>query len=79
MIADKLEGQLKYMPSLDIKHMAEELRTKFGVRCCKTRLYRARRKIQDKLEGDHSGSYDKLPKYAEILRKRNPGTLVKIS
>ena len=59
--------------------MAEELRKKFGVRCGKTRLYRARRKAQERLEVDHSSSYDKLPKYADILRNKNPSALVKMS
>ena len=70
---------MKCKPGLDIKKMADELRTSFGARCGKTRLYRVRRKGQDKLEGDYSGSYDNLPKYAEILRKKNPCVLLKIS
>ncbi|KAL3534201.1 hypothetical protein ACH5RR_002662 [Cinchona calisaya] len=51
---------------------------KFGVNPSKMQVYRARKKAFEEIEGSHGASYAKLPKYAELVRNHNPGSICKI-
>ena len=78
-IAEKLERELRRNPEMSLEHMADDLRDIYHIECCNTRLYRARKKARERLEGDYVTSYNKLPAYAVMLREWNPGTLVKLA
>jgi hypothetical protein len=54
------------------------MRISFGIECKDWRFYIARRKAQEKGEGNHRRSYNMLFTYNEELRKRNVETLVKM-
>ncbi|KAF8398461.1 hypothetical protein HHK36_017389 [Tetracentron sinense] len=66
--------------TLDMKidGMQAELKDTFGIECSQSRLYRARRRANEILEGDHGKSYEKITTYAEMVRRTNPGSMVKI-
>ena len=78
-IAEKLERELRRNPEMSLEHMADDLRDIYHIECCNTRLYRARKKARERLEGDYVTSYNKLPAYTAVLREWNPGTLVKLA
>ena len=56
--------------------MGEALMEKYGVEVDRSRLYRARGKGED--VGSHSNSYEKLAKYAQLVRQTNLGSYVKM-
>ena len=78
-IAEKLERELRRNPEMSLEHMADDLRDIYHIECCNTRLYKARKKARERLEGDYVTSYNKLPAYAAVLKEWNPGTLVKLA
>ncbi|XP_071905979.1 uncharacterized protein [Coffea arabica] len=51
---------------------------KYGVHPSKWQIYRVLSKARNEIEGNHSKSHTKLPKYAELLRKYNPHSICKI-
>lgn len=50
----------------------------YGIELHIMQLYREKRKAVEVFKGKHSESYSKLPRHAELLQARNPGTMVKI-
>ena len=49
--------------------MGEALMKKYGVEVDKSRLYRARKRGKGEDVGNHSNSYKKLAKYAQLVRQ----------
>lgn len=52
--------------------------SKYGVDVLRHRLYRAKKKVNEEVEGSHDDSYSKLSKYADLIRETNPGSFVKM-
>ncbi|KAL3533501.1 hypothetical protein ACH5RR_007022 [Cinchona calisaya] len=76
-IAKKLVSVLKDHPKMTSKGIVVEM-LKFGVNPSKMQVYRARQKAFEEIEGSYGASYAKLPKYAELVRNHNPGSICKI-
>ncbi|XP_027071866.1 uncharacterized protein [Coffea arabica] len=76
-IAKKLVPVMRIHPNMSIKGVEAEM-IKYGVHPSKWQIYRALTKARNEIEGNHSESYTKLPKYAKLLRKYNPHSICKI-
>ncbi|KAL3524085.1 hypothetical protein ACH5RR_016919 [Cinchona calisaya] len=70
-------SELRDNPQMTNLAVLAEIR-KFGLQPSKMQIYRAKKKALEEIEGTHSHSYTKLPKYAELLRQTNPGITCKI-
>ncbi|XP_027171584.1 uncharacterized protein LOC113771169 [Coffea eugenioides] len=68
---------MRIHPNMSSKGVEAEM-IKYGVHPSKWQIYRALSKARNEIEGNHSESYTKLPKYAELLRKYNPHNICKI-
>nr|XP_027096036.1 uncharacterized protein LOC113715932 [Coffea arabica] len=66
-MAKKLIAVLREHPEMSTKGIIAEMK-KFGVEPNRMRVYRARDKALDEIEGSHALSYAKLPKYAILVR-----------
>ena len=77
-IAKKLEDQLKSNQDIKIDAIEEQLKKKYGLECHRHRLYRARLRAKEGTVGSFILSYNKLPKYAEVIRLTNPGSVCKL-
>ncbi|XP_048319534.2 uncharacterized protein LOC125418882 [Ziziphus jujuba] len=77
-IASKLESLIQSNPDVKIGVLENDLRTTYGVKCGKQKIYRAKKKALDRMGGDHAGSYKKLYKYANIWMIQNLGTMALI-
>ena len=76
-MAKKLIAVMRTYPNLSRKGIEAEM-LKYGVHPSKQQVYRAKQKAREEIEGTHSESYSKLPKYAVLLRQHNPGSVCKI-
>nr|XP_027101691.1 uncharacterized protein LOC113722614 [Coffea arabica] len=76
-IAKKLISVMRDHPELTSKGVKAEMQ-KHGVLPSRMQIYRAKKKALEQIEGSHSEAYGKLPKYAELLRMHNPGSIMKI-
>ncbi|KAH7836526.1 hypothetical protein Vadar_002444 [Vaccinium darrowii] len=77
-ISKKLFHSFKENPHLTLDAMQEKLHSKYGLEASHSQLYRAKRKCQDVLEGNHGEQYKLLQTYAMEVRKTNPGSLFKM-
>ncbi|GAV73719.1 hypothetical protein CFOL_v3_17202, partial [Cephalotus follicularis] len=44
---------------------------------CRQKLYRAKWLVREEVEGKHKDSYARLPKYADLLKSKNPDSIFK--
>lgn len=70
-IAKKFEDVVRLNPKIKINVLMEELKTTFDVQCNRQRLYRAKRKALDKINGDHATCYRFLHRYGNIVKMKN--------
>ncbi|XP_052113691.1 uncharacterized protein LOC107473343 [Arachis duranensis] len=77
-IAKKLKQSLNADPNMSYELMSNELITKFGVEAHPKKLYRARRKGREEVEGSHALSYKKIVKFANMLLEKNRGSIVRL-
>ncbi|KAF8405851.1 hypothetical protein HHK36_007928 [Tetracentron sinense] len=77
-IAKKLAKRLRANPTMKIDGIRSEIRETYGIETSKWKLYRARVKAKDEIEGNHGKSYNKMHVYAEVVRETNSSSLVKI-
>ncbi|KAL0461376.1 UNVERIFIED_CONTAM: hypothetical protein Slati_0025200 [Sesamum latifolium] len=78
-IAQKYEKAFKtYQSNLTIDDLNASLVQDYGVHVSATKLYRARKKALENIDGDFANSYSKLPKYAQALRDTNNGVYCKL-
>nr|XP_027067869.1 uncharacterized protein LOC113693526 [Coffea arabica] len=76
-IAKKLIYVMRDHPEMTSKGVKAEMQ-KHGVLPSRMQIYRAKNKVLEQIEGSHNEAYGKLPKYAELLRMHNPGSIMKI-
>jgi hypothetical protein len=57
--------------------MEQMLISKYGVKVHRHRIYRAKKRVMEEVQGSHDDSYSELSKYAKLIRQTNPGSLVK--
>ncbi|XP_027118659.1 uncharacterized protein [Coffea arabica] len=76
-MAKKLIAVMRTHPNLSRKGIEAEM-LKYSVHPSKQQVYRAKQKAREDIEGTHSESYSKLPKYAVLLRQHNPSSVCKI-
>ncbi|XP_027071688.1 uncharacterized protein [Coffea arabica] len=76
-IAKKLISVMRDHPEMTSNGVKAEMQ-KHEVLPSRMQIYRAKKKALEALEGSHSEAYEKLPKYAELLRINNPGSIMKI-
>nr|XP_027103008.1 uncharacterized protein LOC113724288 [Coffea arabica] len=76
-MAKKLLAVMRTHPHLSRKGIEAEM-LKYGVHPSKQQVYRAKQKAREEIEGKHSESYSKLPKYVVLLRQHNPDSVCKI-
>nr|XP_027096179.1 uncharacterized protein LOC113716076 [Coffea arabica] len=76
-IAKKLISVMRDHPEMTSKGVKAEMQ-KHGVLPSRMQIYRAKKKALEQIEGSHSEAYGRLPKYAELLRINNPGSIMKI-
>ena len=78
-ISKKLESKLREDPNMSYAGMKAELMEKWGIEPNTVmQLYRARRRVKEDSKGMHAQSYNRLPAWAELARKTNPGSIVKL-
>ncbi|KAK9292713.1 hypothetical protein L1049_020692 [Liquidambar formosana] len=77
-IAKKFASRIKNNPEMKLSGMRNELLEEYGVEVHPMRLYRAKRKCMDAIEGNHGECYGKFPAYADVVRYHNPGSLLKL-
>ncbi|XP_024957371.2 uncharacterized protein LOC107177619 [Citrus sinensis] len=77
-IASQFEGTLKNNPKMPVKAMKDELVSNLGIKASMKKMYRAKKRAMDKLNGNYANSYQRLRDYAQILKQSNPNTLVKM-
>lgn len=77
-IASQFESTLKNNPKMPVKSMKDELVSRLGIETNKKKIYRAKKKALDKLNGNYADAYQSLRDYAQVLRERNPDVLVKM-
>ncbi|KAH9686718.1 SWIM-type domain-containing protein [Citrus sinensis] len=75
-IASQFEGTLKNNPKMPVKAMKDELVSNLGVKASMKKMYRAKKRAMDKLNGNYANSYQRLRDYAQILKQSNPNTFV---
>ena len=76
MIAKKFEDVVRLNPKIKMNVLMEQLKTTFGVQCNRQRLYKAKRKALDKINGDHATCYRFLHKYGNIVKMKNLGAII---
>ena len=74
----KLVEPLRATPEMKASAIVAKLK-KYGVKPSRNQLYRARKMAYDALEENYEQFYEKLPAYAEMVRRTNPDSLVKLS
>ena len=77
-IASQFEETLKNNPKMHVKAMKDELVSNLGIKASMKKMYRAKKRKMDKLNGNYTNSYQRLRDYAQILKQRNPNMLVKM-
>ncbi|ESR54253.1 hypothetical protein CICLE_v10023995mg [Citrus x clementina] len=77
-IASQFEGTLKNNSKMPVKAMKDELVSNLGIKASMKKMYRAKKRAMDKLNGNYANSYQRLRDYAQLLKQRNPNTLVKM-
>ena len=78
-IAKQMQEDLRAEPNMSYRSMEDNLRRKFGVECKQGTIYKAKRRARLQNEGNLIESFAKLHAYAEVLRRIDPGTVVKFS
>ncbi|KAK9177079.1 hypothetical protein WN944_029100 [Citrus x changshan-huyou] len=73
-IASQFEGTLKNNPKMPVKGMKDELVSNLGIKASMKKMYRAKKRAMDKLNGNYANSYQRLRDYAQILKQSNPNT-----
>ena len=63
---------------MNVEAMHTYIQKNFGVEVGRMQLYRGKRNALKSIEGGHTESYRKLPKYAVEVRNTNPGSIVKL-
>ncbi|XP_024047669.1 uncharacterized protein LOC102621741 isoform X2 [Citrus sinensis] len=63
---------------MPVKLMKDELVSRLGIETNRKKIYRAKKKALDKLNGNYADAYQSLRDYAQVLRERNPDVLVKM-
>ncbi|KAK9208882.1 hypothetical protein WN944_001243 [Citrus x changshan-huyou] len=63
---------------MPVKAMKDELVSNLGIKANMKKMYRAKKRAMDKLNGNYTDSYQRLRDYAQILRQRNLDVLVKM-
>ncbi|XP_071918934.1 uncharacterized protein [Coffea arabica] len=76
-MAKKLVGVMRDHPNMTSKGVETKLK-KYGMKPSKMQIFRSKNKVLNEIEGTHTESYSKLPKYAELLRNNNPNSICKI-
>ncbi|KAK9269428.1 hypothetical protein L1049_001201 [Liquidambar formosana] len=77
-IAKKFASRIKNNPEMKLSGMRNELLEEYGIEVHSMRLYRAKRKCMDAIEGNHGECYGKFPAYADVVRYHNPRSLLKL-
>ena len=76
-MAKKLVSVMRDHPNMANKGIETEL-LNYGVKRSKMQSFTAKNKALVEIEDTHTESYEKLPRYAELLRKYNPNSICKI-
>ena len=74
-----MQEDLRTKPNMSYRAMEDNLKRKFGLECKQGKIYKAKRSARLQNEGTHTESFAKLHAYAEVLRRLDPGTVVKFS
>ncbi|XP_048326720.2 uncharacterized protein LOC125421555 [Ziziphus jujuba] len=74
----KFKQEFKDNSNIYVAQMFAKVKLRYGVKVKNSILYRAKNKALSRLCGGHDESYSKLHKYRNILRIKNPGTMVQV-
>ncbi|XP_042481118.1 uncharacterized protein LOC122061736 [Macadamia integrifolia] len=74
-IANKLGPQLKADPELSTNSIRAMLWKDYKIQPSYSQIWRARLLAKEVNEGSHAKSYSKLPRYGEMVRQTNPGSM----
>ena len=77
-LAVHVMDKLKEHPNFDAHELIKWATEKLGVTVPYMRMYRARLKAIDILGGDPEEAFKLMPKYAEMVRRTNPNSLVEL-
>ncbi|XP_043687409.1 uncharacterized protein LOC122638616 [Telopea speciosissima] len=72
-IAKKLASNFRADPAMSNKVMENMLKEKYNVDTTNMRLYRARWRARDEIDGSHAKSFNKLESYGDMIKAKNPG------
>ncbi|KAL7233853.1 hypothetical protein ACSBR1_017459 [Camellia fascicularis] len=67
---------LKTNPTWPLSAFQKAVQMDYDVGVSKSQVYRAKRKAQDLIEGNHEEQYAKLWDYCEEIRRSNPGSTI---
>ncbi|KAL0392969.1 UNVERIFIED_CONTAM: hypothetical protein Sradi_2519700 [Sesamum radiatum] len=76
-MSKKLLQVLRENPDMKARGIRHELQ-KYGIDPPYMQLYRAKKKALEQIDGSYGDSYSKLPHYAEMVRRSNHGSIVKL-
>ncbi|XP_058181210.1 uncharacterized protein LOC131299644 [Rhododendron vialii] len=77
-IVDKYLDKLRDDPWIKVDAFQKQVRRELTVDVSSGKLYRAKKKAKEMIEGDHSVQYGRLNDYVETILKFNPSSWIKI-
>ena len=75
-LAKKLVGRVKHQLNIKLTSIQNKVHKKYVTHISQSKVYRAKAKVMDILEGSHIEQYNMLWDYCEELRRSNPGSTV---
>ncbi|KAL0356419.1 UNVERIFIED_CONTAM: hypothetical protein Sradi_4088800 [Sesamum radiatum] len=76
-MSKRLLQVLRENPDMKARGIRHELQ-KYGIDPPYMQLYRAKKKALEQIDGSYGDSYSRLPHYAEMVRRSNHGSIVKL-
>ncbi|TXG61099.1 hypothetical protein EZV62_012462 [Acer yangbiense] len=74
-VARRFKCLIEQNPEIKVKFLGREIQRIYGLTLPSYTLYRAKNRVLQKTEKEHSESFDKLYNYGYIVRQRNPGSM----
>ncbi|KAJ9548086.1 hypothetical protein OSB04_020629 [Centaurea solstitialis] len=77
-LSTQMEGTIAPNPNIPIGALKEQLQGKLQLQLSRQKIFRAKAKAMERLQGTYTAQYPLLRDYVLELKKTNPGTTVKL-
>ncbi|KAJ9546885.1 hypothetical protein OSB04_019428 [Centaurea solstitialis] len=77
-LSTQMEGTIAPNPNIPIGALKEQLQGKLQLQLSRQKIFRAKAKAMERLQGTYTAKYPLLRDYVLELKKTNPGTTVKL-